>query len=146
MTDISPLIPSDEAHWHRLAREYMAFYKTIRTDAEYNALWQRIFAQQGIHAVGIRVDGVLVGLAHYFFHSNVWTADICYLQDLYVDNAYRGQGLGKALIEHVAQQARAHGSPRLYWMTQSSNETARRLYDKVAAHTGFIRYEMPLIG
>lgn len=145
MPDISPLLPSDQAHWHRLARAYMAFYKTSRTDAEYDTLWQRMFAQQGIYAAGIRVDGVLVGLAHYFFHSNVWTADVCYLQDLYVDSAYRDQGLGRALIEHVAQQARAHGSPRLYWMTQSSNETARRLYDQVAVHTGFIRYEKPLV-
>ncbi len=52
--------------------------------------------------------------------------------------------MARALIEAVANWARARGCPRLYWQTQASNATARLLYDKVAVNRGFIRYDIDL--
>jgi len=40
----------------------------------------------------------------------------------------------------VYERAQAAGSPRVYWMTQESNATARKLYDQVAEYSGFIQY------
>ena len=71
-------------------------------------------------------------------------APACYLQDLYVDGAARGQGAGRALIEAVAAHARERDSARLYWLTQDHDAAARQLYDRIAKHSGFIRYEYPL--
>ena len=48
------------------------------------------------------------------------------------------------LIEAVASEARAHGCPRYYWLTQQHNVRARGLYDKVARFAGFIRYDYPM--
>lgn len=144
MLNLSPLLENDAECWNLLIREYMAFYNTERTDTEYRTLWHRIVTGRDIHAVGARLDGALVGVAHYVYHASCWSADVCYLQDLYVAEPNRCQGIGRALIDHVAQQAALRQSPRLYWLTQSSNETARILYDKVAAHSGFIRYEKAL--
>jgi GNAT superfamily N-acetyltransferase len=144
MLEISPLQENDRSQWDKLVYRYMAFYKTVRTDAEYAALWQRITANREIHSVGARIGGILVGFSHYLYHSSCWSSDVCYLQDLFVDEGSRGRGIGRALIEYVAQQAKLKGSPRLYWLTQNSNEAARVLYDKVASHTGFIRYERSL--
>jgi GNAT superfamily N-acetyltransferase len=56
----------------------------------------------------------------------------------------RGSGLGRALIEAVAQKAREAGSSRLYWHTHESNRTAQTLYDKVATLSGFIQYRKNL--
>lgn len=145
MFELSLLQESDRSQWDKLVREYMAFYKTVRTDAEYDALWQRIMANREVHSVGARIGGVLVGFSHYLYHSSCWSFDVCYLQDLFVDEENRGIGIGRALIEYVSQQAKLKESPRLYWLTQSSNEVARVLYDKVASHTGFIRYEKSLM-
>ena len=44
----------------------------------------------------------------------------------------------------MAAAARERGCSRLYWTTQETNATARRLYDRVAQFRGFIRYEYPL--
>jgi GNAT superfamily N-acetyltransferase len=87
------------------------------------------------------VLGGEVGIAHYLFHrSTTHLQPICYLQDLFTAGPARGQGAGRALIEGVARRAAAAGSARLYWHTQESNLTARRLYDRVAGKSGFIMY------
>jgi GNAT superfamily N-acetyltransferase len=86
-----------------------------------------------------------VGIVHYLVHAHAWSLqDVCYLQDLFVDDAYRGRGCGTELIAAVADDARARGCFRLYWTTQEGNATARSLYDKVARYSGFIRYDYPL--
>ena len=56
----------------------------------------------------------------------------------------RGQGVGRALIAAVAEEARARGAAKYYWLTRDSNADARALYDKVARFKGFLRYDFPL--
>ena len=141
---VARLGADDRAAWQRLAEGYKSFYETAATDADYQRTWQRLQAEDAVHALGARLDGALVGIAHYFFHVGVWTSDVCHLQDLFVDPAVRGRGVARALIAAVADEARAHGAARFYWHTRASNETARRLYDQVARHDGFIRYDVAL--
>jgi hypothetical protein len=50
----------------------------------------------------------------------------------------------RALIAEVERWARDQGHARVYWHTQSGNETARRLYNRVAENRGFIQYVIPL--
>ena len=65
-------------------------------------------------------------------------------RSLFVDETVRGQGAARALIEAVADAARARGSARCYWQTKQDNVRARSLYDKVARFAGFIRYDYAL--
>lgn len=145
MLEISPLTEFDYDRWEVLARGYMTFYSTVRTDAEYESLWARILERKEILGTGARLAGELVGICHYLFHASAWSGDICFLQDLFVLESARGKGIGRKLIEHVANEARANGSPRLYWHTHQSNSVARSLYDQVASNSGFIRYEKSLV-
>ena len=64
----------------------------------------------------------------------------CYLQDLFTEEAARGGGVGRALIEAVYERARAAGLKRVYWQTHETNATAMRLYDGVAERSGFVVY------
>lgn len=141
---IGPLDDGDRARWELLARGYKAFYETGLGDAEYERAWQRLVAGDAVHALGARLDGTLVGIAHFFFHPTVWLADACHLQDFFVDPAARNRGVARALIEAVAATARERGAFRLYWHTHTGNATARALYDKVARHIGMIRYDRAL--
>jgi GNAT superfamily N-acetyltransferase len=142
--EVRVLRPADREDWEVLARGYKAFYATPTTDAEYATAWQRLLAQDGVHGLGGFVDGRLVGVAHYLFHTSVWARSNCYLQDLFTLPSARGHGVARALISAVADQARRHGAARYYWQTQDHNAVARALYDKVARHAGFIRYDYPL--
>jgi GNAT superfamily N-acetyltransferase len=144
MITVDRLRPDDREAWGALAAGYKAFYNTPTGAAEYDEAWRRLRADDGVHAFGARLDGRLVGIVHYLFHTGTWARDACYLQDLYTDAALRGRGVARALIEAVAQAARERGAMRLYWLTQEDNHTARALYDRVAAYKGFIRYDFPL--
>jgi GNAT superfamily N-acetyltransferase len=63
-----------------------------------------------------------------------------YLQDLYADPDMRGKGVGRALIETVYDDADRAARPNVYWMTQTGNATARRLYDRIGVATDFMKY------
>ncbi|MGH8793053.1 MAG: GNAT family N-acetyltransferase [Stackebrandtia sp.] len=144
MIEVGALRAQDRERWEVLAREYKAFYETVETDECYKATWGRLMRGEELHGVAARVDGRLVGIAHYLFHANVWSAGACYLQDLFVAREARGMGAARALIDHVAAATRDRGLPRLYWNTKQDNARARALYDKVARFRGFITYEYPL--
>jgi GNAT superfamily N-acetyltransferase len=138
------LQPEDRADWERLARGYKAFYGVALSDAAYELAWQRLLQGGPAQALVLAQGPQLLGLTHYLFQASTWDACICYLQDLFVDPAHRGQGLGRRLIEAVAGQARGLGAQRLYWLTQAHNQPARALYDRLAEHRGFIRYDYSL--
>jgi GNAT superfamily N-acetyltransferase len=144
MIEIAPLREADRAAWEPLARGYKAFYRTEHPDARYDETWGLLIEGERIHGLAARLDGKLVGIAHYLFHAQTWSADACYLQDLFTAPEARGRGVATALIEAVAEAARTRGADRYYWMTKQDNETARALYDRVASFKGFVRYDHPL--
>jgi GNAT superfamily N-acetyltransferase len=87
----------------------------------------------------------LIGLAHYLLHRSTWApVCYCYLEDLFVEPSVRGGGAGRALIAAVEAAARDAGASRLYWITDETNQTARRLYDKVAERPGVVQYRKKL--
>jgi GNAT superfamily N-acetyltransferase len=134
--------PADFDQWLPLWEGYNQFYQRTVPFEVTRTTWSRFFdAYEPMHALVAVSGGNLLGLVHYLFHRNTaMLAPTCYLQDLFTVAESRGQGVGRALIEAVYQRAQAAGSPRVYWMTQESNATARRLYDQVAERSGFIQY------
>jgi GNAT superfamily N-acetyltransferase len=147
---VRPLVPDDYAQWLPLWNGYNAFYgrsglKALRPEIT-RTTWDRFFdADEPMHALVAEEDGALLGLAHYLYHrSTTSIGPICYLQDLFTRTEARGRGIGHALIEAVYAVARAAGSSRVYWQTHETNETAMRLYDRLAEKSGFLVYRKPL--
>ena len=144
MIEITPLRETDRQAWQPLAVGYNTFYERVLPDADYDRAWRRLMKAEEMHGLAARLDGKVVGIAHYLFHTAIWLDDVCYLADLFVDETVRGQGAARALIEGVAAAARARRCPRFYWTTKQDNARARALYDKVARFVGFIRYDYPM--
>ena len=144
---VRPVARSDFDEWSKLWAGYNAFYKregpTAVPQSVTELTWDRFFdAYEPMHALVAEADGALVGLVHYLFHRNtVMVGPTCYLQDLFTRADIRGKGIGRALINAVYERAQAAGSPRVYWHTHETNETAMTLYDKVAKHSGFVVYQ-----
>lgn len=150
MTKPAPIIrdatAADEAAWRRLWDQYLAFYKVELADDVTAHTWARILDQTSRVAMRVaEVEGTLAGFAIHHFHDSTWvkTPD-CYLEDLFLDATYRGQGIGRALIDDLITIARAKGWSRLYWHTDRDNATARKLYDTYAPEDGHVRYRLRL--
>jgi len=140
---IRPLRPEDRAAWAPLWTAYLSFYKTERGPDVFDATFQRYTdpARPDMRA-WLAWDGeVAVGLVHTIAHPHGWQVeDITYLQDLFTTPDARGKGVARALIETVYDFADAEGRGNVYWMTQMGNKTARRLYDRIAVATDFMKY------
>lgn len=143
---IRPLQADDFDVWLPLWRGYQTFYRVDIPEATTRTVFARMLdAAEPATGALARVGGKAVGLAHVIRHRSNWTVgDYAYLQDLFVDAAVRGKGVGRALIEYVAEQARAAGCSRLYWLTHETNTDAMKLYDKVADRSGFVQYRRML--
>lgn len=143
---VRALRAEDHAQWAEMWTDYLAFYKTSVPQEVYETTFARLLGNdpRDFSALVAEQDGRLVGLTHYLFHRHAWKIeDVCYLQDLYARPETRGTGVGRALIEGVYDAADRNGTPSVYWMTQDFNETARKLYDRIANLTPFIRYQRP---
>ncbi|MGO1053571.1 GNAT family N-acetyltransferase [Crossiella sp. CA198] len=144
MVEIGPLAEHERPDWEALFRGYTDFYQRVMPQQGYDRAWREFRAGTRMHALGARLDGELVGITHFLVHPSTSSADVCYLQDLFTTPAARGRGVARALIEAVVAWAREQDCGRVYWHTQETNATARRLYDQVALNKGFIQYLVPL--
>ena len=139
---IRQLGATDRDAWLSLWQKYLVFYKSELSPATIETAWQRLLTPtEPMFALGAFSDNRLSGIVHIIYHRSTWTeGNYCYLQDLFTDEAARGQGVGTALIEAVYARAKADGASRVYWLTHETNDTARRLYEKIAVRSGFIQY------
>ncbi len=147
---VRPVEPQDFAAWKPLWDGYNAYYErtgpTALPDEITRTTWQRFLdPQEAVFALVAESGGSLLGLTHYLFHRSTTRIGLtCYLQDLFTLPDARGQGVGRALIDAVYARVREQGLQRVYWQTHKSNLAARRLYDQVAEHEGFVVYSRTL--
>lgn len=81
------------------------------------------------------MDGEPVGLALWFLTYSTWTGrPSLYLEDLFVAEAARGTGAGRALLTALAREARVRGCARMDWAVLDWNEKAREFYRHIGAH------------
>lgn len=146
MISIQPLQHLHFNQWLALWQSYLKFYKTEMSRIQSITSWNKITnpAQQDLFGFGIFKEDQLVGFVHLVSHPSTWTSlPYCYLQDLYVDENYRQQGLARQLIEYVYAYCQ-EDFVRVYWLTHETNQTAQYLYDRIASKTGFIQYKKSL--
>jgi len=127
---------------------YQRFYEVEEIDEGRNrAFFSRFIAPSD--------DGMLLGAWRgeelagyaclYWTFTSLVPAETVLMNDLFVAEAARGQGAGRALIEASAEIARQRGAHRLEWMTAPDNRTAQRLYDATGAEpSSWIEYELKL--
>lgn len=86
------------------------------------------------HALIAYEDGKAVGFALYFYNfSTFLTRRGLYLEDIFIDPAYRGKGYGKALMQYLARQAVEQKCGRFEWVVLEWNKPAIGFYEKVGA-------------
>lgn len=79
-------------------------------------------------------NGEPAGFALWFYNFSTFKGKAgIYLEDIFVDPAMRGHGIGKALLKHLAQRCLAEGLPRLQWWVLDWNEPSIDFYRALGA-------------
>ncbi|MFT5194943.1 MAG: GNAT superfamily N-acetyltransferase [Candidatus Promineifilaceae bacterium] len=133
---------NEKESWKTLFLAYQKFYRARVPDEIIEHTWSRIHdPESDVFGLVAELDGKLIGIAHYLFHSSTWAIkQSCYLEDLFVDKSARGTGAAKRLIQGVESAAREKEAFRLYLHTQEFNSSARSLYDTIMPRSSFIVY------
>jgi GNAT superfamily N-acetyltransferase len=79
-------------------------------------------------------DGAPAGFALWFYNFSTFRGRHgIYLEDLFVKPAFRGKGIGKALLAHLAKRAVAEGCARVEWWVLDWNEPSIKFYESLGA-------------
>ena len=80
-------------------------------------------------------DSQPAGFAFFFYNYSTWLGKPgLYLEDLFVLPEMRGRGIGKALLQKLAQIAVAENCYGMRWQVLEWNEPAIKFYDTLGAH------------
>jgi len=144
--EIAPIAPEEFERLLPLIAAYQRFYEVDSIDEERNRAFFRRFlapSEDGL-LLGARRDGRPVGYACLYWHfSSLEACESVLMNDLFVDESARGEGVGRALIEASADVARERAVPFVEWSTAPDNHTAQRLYDSTGAERSeWFSYEL----
>jgi GNAT superfamily N-acetyltransferase len=78
-------------------------------------------------------DGKLAGFALWYFRFSTWKGKRFYLEDLFVKDEYRGQGIGKQLIEICIEEAKNTDCTGMMWQVLDWNTPAIEFYKQYNA-------------
>lgn len=87
----------------------------------------------------------IIGLVHYVLHPTTGNIEpVCYMQDVFVDPEHRRKGIGRMLVQEVADAGRRQKWARLYWLAEGKNEAAQEFYKDFGVKLNFTLHVMPL--
>ena len=130
--------PADLAEVVRLVRALADYEKllheAVATEEDFRAL---LFGEKPfLHAVLAEAEGRVVGQALWFNNVSTFTGRPgIYLEDIFVEPAHRGLGIGRAFFRFLARRAVAEGWTRLDWQVLDWNEPSIAFYRGLGAET-----------
>lgn len=144
---LRPARREDAAELLRLIRELARYEKAedqVETDEA--QLASTLFDEGATaHAIVAEQGDGLVGMAIYFFNYSTWQGrNGLYLEDLFVEPACRGAGIGKALLARLAAIAVEQDCGRFEWSVLDWNTPAIEFYQSLGAkpQSEWVRYRL----
>jgi GNAT superfamily N-acetyltransferase len=133
MSDLVRIVDVNDADGNVIATGWLlaaeAVHRQLRPQlpVEYVRKMQRVFAGGGRMCLAVRGDAA-VGVAVYRIHENTVDDIQMYVDDLVTDDARRSRGVGKALMSHLQQLARAAGCGKLTLDSGTQRQQAHKFY------------------
>lgn len=128
LRDVTPIV--------QMIRELAEFEKLDHLmQATPEKLRPHLFGEKPVaEAMVAEADGKAVAFALYFTNFSTFLARPgIYLEDLYVQPAYRARGVGEALLTRLAALAAERGYGRFDWSVLDWNDSAIRFYERMGA-------------
>lgn len=140
VADLPSLLP--------LLRGYSGFYRATADDEDLLRMAEAFCGDSpdGTQLLAGTDDGRLVGFATVLWSWDTTTGTrLAVMEDLFVSEAVRGGGVGRALLEACVSLARDRGCTALAWETAPDNVVAQGLYDTTGAERStWLGYRLPV--
>ena len=133
---VRPAAPGDAALVMAMVGELAAYERLAHeVDADEAAIRAALFGPSPrVFCEVADWDGAAAGFALWFYSFSTFRGRHgIYLEDLFVRPAFRGKGIGKALLQGLARRCAAESLARLEWSVLDWNEPALAFYRSVGA-------------
>lgn len=126
-----------------LLKKYQEFYKVQEIDTEKNRQHLKIIMEN--EELGklflMRTQDKYVGFATIYYSFSTTIAEkVAILNDLYIEENHRRQGLGKQLINYCINYLKFNEVLTVRWLTAKDNIVAQQLYNQYAKGTEWLSY------
>jgi GNAT superfamily N-acetyltransferase len=133
---IAPAVESQVPLILNFIRQLAEYEKLLyKVEADEARIRESLFGPRPCAEVAIAYWGEqAAGFAVFFqTYSTFWGRPGIYLEDVFVEPKFRGNGVGKALLVHLAKLTRERGGARLEWSVLDWNEPAIQFYKGLGA-------------
>jgi len=133
---IRPLGQSDFPAWLPL---WNGNNLDVKNEPVTTETWSRLMDPDfPIHGLCAVEGEKMLGFVHYVVHPTTGSIEpVCYMQDVYVDPAQRKKGIARKLITEVAKLKEKENWARIYWLAESDNIAAQKLYKDIGVKLNF---------
>jgi ribosomal protein S18 acetylase RimI-like enzyme len=107
--------------------------------------WRRICDDGApVFGLGAWQGKKLAGILHYVLHPTTGAiTPACYMQDVFIAEDFRRQGLARALVNELAETGKREGWTRVYWLAEARNVAAQSLYKTLGIKVDFTLHILP---
>jgi GNAT superfamily N-acetyltransferase len=136
MLKLRNAVPADVPLMLDYIRELAVYEKEgDKVVATADLLERYVFGERRVaFAVMAEWEGQAAGWALWFYNFSTWEGRPgIYLEDLYVRPRFRGKGIGRALLKHLAAVAVAEGCTRYVWQVLDWNTPSLDFYEAMGA-------------
>ena len=136
MFTLRATMPADIPTLHRLLRDFATYEKLqdrfVITEA---GLHDALFAPNPpLDSILVDANGATVGFALWYFIFGTFSGRYgLFVEDIYIEPAYRGRGIGLALFRHMARIAHQRDCPVMTWHVLDWNPPAIEFYRRIGS-------------
>jgi diamine N-acetyltransferase len=136
---VRPAVAEDAEAVGKLAAEFAQYLRSLgdESDLKFNA---EIYLRDGFGDrpafsgfVAERGDEILGYLLYHHGYDVDYATRTLHVVDLYVSGAWRGRGIGRALVGQAVQVCRRSGGTQLFWAVYAPNKAAIGFYERLGA-------------
>jgi ribosomal protein S18 acetylase RimI-like enzyme len=140
---ISKLTDSDYEGWLPLWNENN--FGQVNKDIT-KTTWARLIDDHHpVNGLVAKIDNKAIGFLHYILHHTTGHIEpVCYMQDVYVQEDMRHNGIAKMLIQYLQNLGHQEKWARLYWLAEKENVAAQSLYKNIGLKLDFTFHVLPL--
>jgi GNAT superfamily N-acetyltransferase len=133
---LRPTAPDDIPALHRLMRDFARYERLEHRFKISEATLRDVLfgARPALESVLAQVDAVPVGFALWYLTFGTFAGRWgLFVEDIYIDQAHRGRGIGLALFRHMARIALERGCTDMQWNVLDWNAPAIAFYRRIGA-------------